>query len=73
MLDTTVHGVVYEAAGAVDRDVLAAGGALVRERCEDSRIPYVLLRADPADHRAWTAAAVAAVHSTLDGAPAGPR
>lgn len=73
MLDTTVRGIVYEAAGSVDRDVLAAGAGLVRERCEDSRIPYVLLRADPADHRAWTAAAVGAVHSTLDGDPVGPR
>ena len=73
MLDTTVRGVVYEASGSVDRDVLEAGAALVRERCEDSRIPYALLGADPADHDAWTAAAVAAVQSTLDGVPVGPR
>jgi 3-hydroxyisobutyrate dehydrogenase-like beta-hydroxyacid dehydrogenase len=69
MLDTTVRGVVYEAAGSVDPAFLAAGAALVRERCEDSRIPYVLLGADPGDHRGWTAAAVAAIHSTLDGVP----
>jgi hypothetical protein len=73
MLDTTVRGVVYEASGSVDRKVLSVGADLVRERCEDSRIPYALLRAGPADHLAWTAAAVAAVHSTLDGVPAGPR
>jgi nucleoside-diphosphate-sugar epimerase len=73
MLDTTVRGVVYEAAGTVDRAVLATATALVRERCEDSRIPYALLDTGPADHRAWTAAAVAAVHSTLDGVPVGPR
>ena len=73
MLDTTVRGIVYEASGSVDRDVLAAGAALVRERCEDSRIPYALLGAALADHRAWTAAAVAAVHSTLAGVPVGPR
>jgi hypothetical protein len=74
MLDTTVRGVVYEAAGSVDPDVLGAGAALVGERCEDSRIPYVLLGADPvADLRAWTAAAVGAVHRTLDGGSDGPR
>jgi 3-hydroxyisobutyrate dehydrogenase-like beta-hydroxyacid dehydrogenase len=73
MLDTTVRGVVYEAAGSVDREILAAGAALVGERCEDSRIPYVLLRADPGDHRAWTTAAASAVHSALDGAPIGRR
>ena len=73
MLDTTVRGIVYEAAGSVDAAVLSAGAALVRARCEDSRIPYALLRADPADAGAWTVAAVAAVNSALDGRPAGPR
>ena len=73
MLDTTVRGVVYEAFGSVDAAVLAHGAALVRERCEDSRIPYVLLRADPANHPAWTLAATAAVHRTLDGDRVGAR
>jgi Trk K+ transport system NAD-binding subunit len=43
MLDTTVRGVVYEAAGTVDPAVLAAGSELVRRFCEDSRMPYALL------------------------------
>ncbi len=73
MLDTTVRGIVYEAAGAVDAAVLEAGAARVRACCEDSRIPYALLRADPADADAWTVAAVAAVNSALDGRPPGPR
>jgi uncharacterized protein YbjT (DUF2867 family) len=73
MLDSTVRGVVYEAAGSVDPESLEAGAALVRSRCEDSRTPYVLLRADPAEHRAWTLAAAAAVDSALDGGPVGPR
>jgi hypothetical protein len=45
----------------------------VRECCEDARIPYVLLRADPADDRGWTVAAAAAVKRALDGRPGGPR
>ncbi len=73
MVDTTVRGVVYEAAGSVDPAILDAGAALVRARCDDARIPYVLLRADPADHRGWAAAAAAAVNSTLDGGSRGPR
>jgi uncharacterized protein YbjT (DUF2867 family) len=73
MLDSTVRGIVYEAAGSVDGDVLDAGTARVRAVCEDSRIPYALLRADPSDHRAWTAAALACVLSPLDGGPGGPR
>jgi hypothetical protein len=73
MVDTTVRGVVYEAAGSVDTAILDAGAALVRARCEDARIPYVLLRADSGDHRAWVASAAAAVQRALDGGPAGPR
>lgn len=73
MVDTTVRGVVYEASGSVDRALLEAGAALVTERCEDARIPYVLLRTDPADPVAWTAAAVAAFDRTLDGGQVGPR
>jgi uncharacterized protein YbjT (DUF2867 family) len=73
MVDTTVRAVVYEAAGSVDPDVLRAGAARVRARCEDSRIPYVLLDADGTDAGAWTLAAVAAVQRALDGDPGGPR
>ncbi len=73
MLDTTVRGIVYEAAGSVEPPVLNAGGALVRARCEDSRIPYALLDADPGEVDAWTVAAVAAVNSALDGESVGPR
>jgi hypothetical protein len=73
MIDTTVRGMVYEAAGSVDADLLAAGAALVRGRCEDSRIPYALLDADPREHLAWIAAAVAAVQLALDGGTGRPR
>ena len=73
MLDTTVRGIVYETAGAVDPAVLRAGAERVRACCEDSRIPYALLEADPVDVDAWTVAAVAAVNRALDGRPVGPR
>ena len=73
MVDTTVRGIVYEATGSVDPAVLEAGAARVRACCEDARIPHALLRADPGDVDAWTSAAVAAVHSALDGDPRGPR
>ncbi len=73
MVDTTVRAVVYESAGTVDPEVLAAGAGLVRAYCTDSRIPYALLAADPADHSAWTLDASAAVDSALAGDPAGSR
>jgi len=71
MVDTTVRGVVYEAAGSVDPEVLRDGAARVRTCCEDSRIPYVLLRANPREHRVWGAEAVLAVERALDGGPIG--
>ena len=73
MVDTTVRGIVYEAEGSVDPAVLEAGAALVRARCEDARIPHVLLRADPPDHRVWSVGAAAAVQRALDGVPDWPR
>jgi len=65
MLDTTVRGVVYEAAGTVDHDVLSEGAARVRRACERSLIPYVLLNADPDDHAGWSEAAAAGVQRAL--------
>jgi nucleoside-diphosphate-sugar epimerase len=73
MLDTTVRGVVYETTGSVDPAVLEAGAARVSAHCEDSRIPYALLHVDPADDRAWTAAAVDSVTRTLAGGAVSPR
>ena len=73
MVDTTVRGIVYETSGSVQAAVLEAGAARVRERCDDARIPYALLRADPGDVEAWTVAAVSAVNSALDGGPGRPR
>ena len=64
-IDTTVRGLLYEAAGSVDPALLAAGSETVRAACSYSEIPHALLEADPADHEAWLAAAVAAVERLL--------
>ncbi len=47
MLDTTVRGVVYQAAGSVDPALLDAGADRVRYACERSLIPYELLDRRP--------------------------
>jgi hypothetical protein len=65
ILDSTVRGIVYEAAGSVDGAVLEGGAARVRAFCEDSRIPYALLEPASADHDAWVDAAVDAVSAVL--------
>jgi putative NADH-flavin reductase len=65
ILDSTVRGIVYEAAGSVDADVLGGGAARVRAFAQDSRVPYVLLGGDPGDHEAWLTEARAAVEHVL--------
>lgn len=43
LIDTPVRGVVYEAAGTVDDELLSAGAMRVAEFCQRSRIPFALL------------------------------
>lgn len=64
-IDTTVRGLVYEAAGTVDAALLDAGAETVQAACSYSEIPHELLRADPADHDAWLAAALGCVERLL--------
>jgi hypothetical protein len=61
MLDTTIRGIVYQAAGSVEPEVLAGGADRVRATCEDSRIPYSLLHRDPQEGQAWRAEALEAI------------
>lgn len=69
VIDTTVRGFVYEAAGTVPGDVLAEGERIVRTIAERNAIPIGFIRADPADTDTdtWLADATAAVGSLLDG------
>jgi hypothetical protein len=64
MLDSTVRGIVYEAAGSVDASILSAAAERVRTFCEDSRIPYALL---DGDYGAWPGGAADAVEGVLRG------
>jgi uncharacterized protein YbjT (DUF2867 family) len=68
MLDTTVHGIVYEAAGTAAADVLRDGAASVAAACRGSRIPFALIEANPSDHDRWLACAHEAVGAVLGGA-----
>ena len=62
-IDTTVRGVVYEAAGSVAADVLAGGEAVARRMCERNEIPLAIVRADPDSVPEW----VAEVRRAIDG------
>jgi hypothetical protein len=61
--DTTVRGVVYEAAGTVGADSTAAGVEEVRRARRTNEIPFALIEADPRDIEAW----VPAAHAAIDG------
>jgi hypothetical protein len=65
VIDTTVRGVVYEAAGTVGPGVLAAGARLVGERTAFNAVPHRLVGADPADAAAWVGEARAAIDGLL--------
>jgi uncharacterized protein YbjT (DUF2867 family) len=67
MLDTTVRGVVYQAAGSLDSALLSAGADRVRHACERSLIPYQLLTDNPASSDAWIPRAVKAIERALLG------
>ena len=64
-IDTTVRGVIYEAAGSVAPAVLAAGAALVARAAAYNEIPHAVLDADPQDRAAWLAQARAGVARLL--------
>ena len=61
LVDTTMRGLVYEAQGTVDADLLAGGAQSVRGFAERSLVPTALIEADPARVREWLRAALAAV------------
>jgi hypothetical protein len=63
--DTTVRGVVYEAAGTVGDATFAAGADELDRARRLNEIPGALLRADPRDTDAWVAAARAAIEHLL--------
>lgn len=65
-IDTTVRGLVYEAAGSVDPALLEDGAETVERACGYSEIPHALLRADPAaGHETWLTAALDCVGELL--------
>jgi hypothetical protein len=63
--DTTVRGVLYEAAGTVDGEALRAGAAEVARARELNEIPGALLEVDPRDQEAWVGAARAGIERLL--------
>ncbi len=64
-IDTTIRGLVYEAAGSVGTATLALGREVVESVAARNEIPFEILDADPADVPAWRAGALAAIDALL--------
>ncbi|MGA2756557.1 MAG: hypothetical protein ABSF58_04320 [Solirubrobacteraceae bacterium] len=64
-IDTTVRGLVYEAAGSVAEPTLASGRELIAALAAFNEIPLRVLDADPRDLDRWGAQADAAVADLL--------
>jgi hypothetical protein len=65
LVDSGARGLVYEAGGSVDPDVLAEGAAHVREAGARNRMPVEVVDADPADVPFWLAQMRSAVDAIL--------
>jgi hypothetical protein len=63
--DTTVRGVLYEAAGTVGEQTLAAGAAELARAQALNEIPGALLEADPREPDRWVPAAREAIDHLL--------
>lgn len=64
LLDTTIRGVVYEAAGSVPEPLLQGGTSAVVRHCSDSRVPFAVLEDDRASP-GWLDEALGAVDRVL--------
>ena len=65
LVDSPVRGMVYEAAGTLDPELLREGAAAVRKASLTWSMPAAIVEADPSDGEAWCAAMVAGVEDVL--------
>jgi len=69
LVDTTVRGLLYEAAGSVDPALLRRGREIAHRARATWEIPVAFLETPPGDVERW----VAAARAEVDGLLAGPR
>ena len=65
MIDSTIHGVVYEASGTVDPRLLEAGRSATLSFGESARAGVALVEADPKDPEVWLQDALGCVETVL--------
>jgi hypothetical protein len=64
-IDTTIRGLLYEAAGSVGAARLEHGRELLLATASQNQIPLAVIDADPSDPPAWRAAARHAIDALL--------
>ncbi|HEY2714925.1 MAG TPA: NAD(P)H-binding protein [Solirubrobacterales bacterium] len=67
LVDTPVRGVVYEASGDADPELLAGGAEVLRRAAETWRIPVELVEASRSEPEAWAAAMAGGVRKAIGG------
>lgn len=65
LVDSGVRGLVYEGAGSVDAELLAAGGDMVCRAGATHTMPVAVADVDPGDLEAWKVAMAAGVDQVL--------
>lgn len=65
LVDTPVRGLIYEAAGTVERTLLDGGTQIVRTASQTWHIRSEIVTTDPATHDEWLDAMKEAVNRTL--------
>ena len=65
LVDSPSRGMVYEAAGSVDPQLLEEGAASVREAHERWHMPVEVVDTDPGDVHGWVGAMTSAVERLL--------
>jgi hypothetical protein len=64
-IDSTVRGIVYEAAGTAGPVAFATGVAELRRTCGRNEIPFAIVEEDPASPDAWAVATRQAIDRLL--------
>jgi len=68
-IDSSVRGLLYEAAGSAGEELLARGLATVREFAQQNAIPLAVLACDAREAQQWLAEALEAVTSLVERYP----
>jgi hypothetical protein len=61
-IDTTVHGITYEATGTTPKGLLTTGAKLVEAKCTHDGIPHRILQPEPDN---WLSTTIEAVEALL--------